>query len=206
MFKATDVSPRMFENDFLDFFSRTHWLIVPTLYVPLSLGAAAYGVSQGVGLLTTLFAFALGYVIWTLTEYWLHRTAFHWIPDASWGEQFHFLVHGVHHKWHKDPYRLVMPPAVSITLAVVFYGMFWGLGQLGALAGLASGWHLGAYGGFVLGYCIYDCTHYIIHHWRVKHPWLKALRAHHMNHHFNEPELRFGVSTTIWDKVFGTAG
>lgn len=206
MMKASDISPRMFDNDVLDFFSRTHWLIVPTLYIPLSLGVAGYGLWQGAGVLTTLVAFAVGLVIWTLTEYWLHRTAFHWVPDAPWGESFHFLLHGVHHKWHRDPYRLVMPPAVSLTLALVFYGMFWSLGQAGALVGLATTWHLAAYGGFVLGYCVYDCTHYIIHHWPIRSGRLKALKTHHMDHHFHEPELRFGVSTTVWDRVFGTMG
>jgi Sterol desaturase len=206
MLKASDVSPRMFDNDLLDFFSRTPWLIVPALYVPLSLGVAGWAVRQGAGLLTTAVAFAFGVIVWTLTEYWLHRTAFHWVPNASWGEQFHFLVHGVHHKWHQDPYRLVMPPAVSLTLAVVFYGVFWGGAQLGALAGLSTGWHLGAYAGFVLGYCIYDCTHYMIHHWRPRGGRMKRLKTHHMDHHFHEPDLRFGVSTTIWDRVFGTAG
>ncbi len=207
MFKASDVSPRMFESDFMDFFSRTHWLVVPALYLPLSLGTAAAAVWTGAaGALTTVLAFAVGFVIWTLTEYWLHRTAFHWIPEASWGERFHFLVHGVHHTWHKDPYRLVMPPAVSITLAVVFYGVFWVAAQLGALGGLSTGWHLGAYGGFVLGYCVYDCVHYMIHHWKPRSRWMKQLRAHHMNHHFNHPETRFGVSNTVWDHVFGTAG
>lgn len=206
MLRASDQSPRMFDNDLLDFFSRTHWLVVPALYVPLSLGVAAWAVASGVSAGVTAAAFAVGWVIWTLTEYWLHRTTFHWVPETSWGPRFHFLVHGVHHDWHKDPYRLVMPPAVSITLAVVFYAMFWVLAQAGLAAGLDTGWHLGAYAGFVLGYCVYDCTHYMIHHWKPRSARMKKLRAHHMNHHFNHPELRFGVSTTIWDRVFGTAG
>ena len=147
--------------------------------------------------------FAAGFVVWTLTEYWLHRTMFHWVPDASWGERFHFIAHGVHHDFHRDPYRLVMPPAVSISLATVFYGMFAVLGSLTAPV-LGTGWSLAAYGGFVLGYVVYDCMHYILHHWRPRYAWVKRLRAHHMNHHHNNPDRKFGVSMMLWDRVFGT--
>lgn len=203
MMRASDVSPRMFENDFLDFFSRTHWLAVPAMYLPLVAWVSWSGVQAGLGVVPFLVAFALGFVAWTLTEYWLHRTAFHWEPNTWWGPRLHFLVHGVHHVYHKDPYRLVMPPAVSLVLAVVFYGAAWLVGV--ALAPwMAPTWHLAAYGGFVLGYVNYDCTHYMIHHHRPRSSWMKALRAHHMNHHHNHPELKFGVSFMFWDSVFGT--
>jgi dihydroceramide fatty acyl 2-hydroxylase len=203
MMRASDVSPRMFENDFLDFFSRTHWLAVPAMYLPLvawvSWSAIAAGMSWGAFALT----FVAGFVVWTATEYWLHRTAFHWTPNTWWGPRFHFLVHGVHHDFHKDPYRLVMPPAVSATLAVVFYGVAWGLGAA-ASSWVDPSWHFAAYAGFVLGYVNYDCTHYMIHHHKPRSAWMKALRAHHMNHHHNRPDRKYGVSFMVWDKVFGT--
>jgi sterol desaturase/sphingolipid hydroxylase (fatty acid hydroxylase superfamily) len=30
------------------------------------------------------------------------------------------------------------------------------------------------------------------------------LRKHHYLHHFKTPEARYGVSTPLWDVVFGT--
>jgi sterol desaturase/sphingolipid hydroxylase (fatty acid hydroxylase superfamily) len=30
------------------------------------------------------------------------------------------------------------------------------------------------------------------------------LRKHHYLHHFKTPEARYGVSTPLWDMVFGT--
>ena len=204
MMRASDVSPRMFDNDFVDFFSRTHWASIPVVFLPIAAVAFGVSVSQGVSLLITLPAFAVGFVLWTLTEYWLHRTAFHWTPNTSWGPRFHFLMHGVHHTHHRDPYRLVMPPAVGLTLAVVFFGMFWGLGQLGASLAIHPGWYLGAYSGFVVGYVTYDCTHYYLHHARPTSSRMKRLRAHHNNHHHNHTDTKFGVSTTVWDRVFGT--
>src|SRR5688572_16700944 len=121
MLRATPESPRMFESDFIDFFSRTHPIVVPLLYVPASAYLCWYSVqSQGIPVGTTAWLVVLGFIAWTLSEYWLHRLFFHWQPKGTWGERMHFLVHGVHHKWPHDRYRLVMPPAVSITLFVIF--------------------------------------------------------------------------------------
>jgi sterol desaturase/sphingolipid hydroxylase (fatty acid hydroxylase superfamily) len=205
MMRASEISPKMFENPFLDFFSRTHWLAVPIVWLPVVAALVGTAFARGVAWYVTVGAFALGTAVWTLTEYALHRTAFHWVPATSWGPRFHFLVHGVHHDFEKDPYRLVMPPAVSIALGLLFYGLFRGAAALLGLAGIDGGWHLGGFAGFVLGYVVYDCTHYMLHHWRPRSRRMKRLRAHHMNHHHNHPDRRFGVSTTLWDRVFGTA-
>ena len=53
---------------------------------------------------------------------------------------------------------------------------------------------------------VYDLTHYYIHHAKPKTRVGKALRAHHNKHHHNRAykDLKFGVSTTVWDHVFGT--
>jgi sterol desaturase/sphingolipid hydroxylase (fatty acid hydroxylase superfamily) len=203
MMPASDVSPKMFDHPFVDFFSRTHWLAVPAVYLPLVAWSVYQSQLAGAAALTIVGAFAAGLLIWSLTEYWLHRTLFHWEPQTWWGPRFHFIAHGVHHTYHRDPYRLVMPPAVSAVLAVLFYAMFSGLGLLFSFA-FSPAWSLAAYGGFVLGYITYDCTHYILHHWKPRGSIMKRLRAHHMNHHHNDPDRKFGVSSTLWDRVFGT--
>ena len=142
--------------------------------------------------------FGLGWLIWTLTEYGLHRTFFHWKPDTAWGPRMHFLVHGVHHDWVFDRLRLVMPPAVSLVLGVTFGGLFW------ALCGPM--WFWGTFSGFLWGYMVYDVTHYATHHLKLKHPAFQRLKKHHLLHHHspNHAERKFGVSTTLWDHVFGT--
>jgi sterol desaturase/sphingolipid hydroxylase (fatty acid hydroxylase superfamily) len=47
-----------------------------------------------------------------------------------------------------------------------------------------------------------------MHHGRPRWNWIKELRKHHMVHHspLLEHEKKFGVSTTLWDHVFGTYG
>jgi sterol desaturase/sphingolipid hydroxylase (fatty acid hydroxylase superfamily) len=187
----------MFESPFIDRFSRVHPMS-PLLFVPAALYLLWYAVAAaGVGPLRAAGLAFGGFLTWTFTEYWLHRTFFHWVPDTSWGPRMHFLVHGVHHDWPRDRYRLVMPLAVSLTLFWAFLGLFVLL--LGPLA-----WAFHA--GFTVGYVTYDLTHYYIHHHRPRWRWVKAVRRHHLSHHAPKAAHggKFGVSTTLWDHVFRT--
>ncbi|MCB9685882.1 MAG: sterol desaturase family protein [Alphaproteobacteria bacterium] len=206
MFRATPESPRMFESDFLDLFSRVPAWVVPVMYVPVVTGFVVHAAAwSGVSLPLLAAQFAAGWIVWSLMEYWLHRTLFHWIPAAPWGEAFHFYLHGVHHKWFEDKLRLVMPPAVSIGVAVVVYSVL--TMTASALAPLVSPtWIEGFFAGVAMGYMVYDCTHYYIHHFKPKTRIGLALRAHHNKHHHNPKfkDKKFGVSSTIWDHVFGT--
>ena len=57
--------------------------------------------------------FVGGYGLWTLTEYWIHRSVFHLEPKSRLGGRLHWIFHGVHHDHPNDPRRLVMPPIVT---------------------------------------------------------------------------------------------
>ena len=169
------------------------------MWVPVCLLMLTYSVLRtSTGLAVTLLLAFLGFVAWTLTEYWLHRMFFHWTPPGRIGERMHFLVHGVHHTWPKDKYRLVMPPAVSIALYFIFGAIFY------FTLGPRLTW--GAHCGFVIGYMFYDITHYYIHHFNPKSAYGLRLKKNHMLHHFKDHGARYGVSNLVWDKVFGTTG
>lgn len=191
-------SPRMFENDFLDSLSRTHFLAVPVLYVPAVLVLTWLSFTRGgVGAGAFLLLFLGGLLVWTLTEYWLHRTLFHWKPEAPWGERFHFFLHGVHHEWPHDKYRLVLPPGSSLPLFFLFLGLW-------LLLFGPRGWAVHV--GFVTGYMSYDLLHFYVHHGRPKSRLLRKLQGHHMSHHFNKryKDKRYGVSSPLWDVIFRT--
>jgi sterol desaturase/sphingolipid hydroxylase (fatty acid hydroxylase superfamily) len=187
-------SPRMFEHDFLDFFSRCHPAVVAVIYVPGVLVAAYYSIQRsGVSTGATAVLIACGFAFWTFAEYWLHRLVFHWLGTSSFGKRLHFLLHGVHHEWPRDKYRLVMPPGASLPLYVAFLGLFTvGLGRF------AWGFHAG----FVAGYLFYDLTHYWLHHGTPRTRYGRRLRRNHMLHHFKEPSSHFAVSNLVWDRVF----
>jgi len=189
-------SPPLFENGFLDFFSRVHPAIPAAIFVPVVAVGAWLGVDGGYGALETIGLMAAGLFAWTLTEYWLHRLVFHWEPDHPLGSRIHFIMHGVHHDHPNDRLRLVMPPAVSIPLAALFLGLF------ALIVGTPAAYP--AFAGFIVGYLTYDYTHYHLHHHVPRSRAGKQLREQHMRHHFQDHRYGYGVSSPLWDVVFRT--
>jgi sterol desaturase/sphingolipid hydroxylase (fatty acid hydroxylase superfamily) len=43
-----------------------------------------------------------------------------------------------------------------------------------------------------------------MHHANFKSGWFKKIKDHHMLHHYSDPEKGFGVSSAIWDDIFGS--
>lgn len=189
-------SPPLFESEFLNFFSRVHPSIPAIVFVPVVVAMEWLGADGGYAAWELALFTLGGGVIWTLTEYWLHRLFFHWEPDNAFGHRMHFIIHGIHHDHPNDKLRLVMPPAVSIPLAALFLGLFV----------LVFGTPLAfpIFAGFIAGYLIYDYTHYYVHHAVPKTQFGKRLREHHMRHHFQDHRYGYGVSSPAWDVVFRT--
>jgi dihydroceramide fatty acyl 2-hydroxylase len=185
----------MFKSGLLDKFTRVHHLVPVVIFLPAIAVLFGYGVDR-VSLWPAL-AYALGgYALWTLAEYWIHRVIFHFEPEEGFGARLHWMVHGVHHDHPNDPLRLVMPPAASVPLALIFYAAFWLV--LGADRALAFG------AGFLAGYLAYDMIHYHLHHHTPRTRLGRWLRELHMRHHFQDDERGFGISAPYWDRVFGT--
>ncbi len=189
-----DESARLFKSDFLEKFTHVHWCVPIILYVPVSIYFLAR--APEAALPTGVLLFLGGILAWTLTEYLLHRFVFHYQPSSAWGKRLHFLAHGVHHDYPNDSTRLVMPPSVSVPLAILFYGMFSLL--------LPSGYLPTFYAAFLLGYVAYDTIHYATHHAPMKGRLGAWLKYHHLRHHYRDDARGFGVSTPVWDYVFGT--
>ena len=189
-------SPPLFQNRFLDFFSRIHPSVPALIFVPVIVALIVLGARDGQGAVEIALLFLGGLGIWTLTEYWLHRKLFHWEPDHPIGSRLHFIIHGVHHDHPNDKLRLVMPPAASIPLASLFFGLFY------LVFGLPTA--LPLFAGFLLGYLAYDYMHYYLHHFVPRSDLGKRLREQHMRHHFQDHRYGFGVSSPLWDYVFRT--
>jgi dihydroceramide fatty acyl 2-hydroxylase len=188
-------SPPMFESRLLDRFTRVHPATPVLIFLPAIVVFAAAGYID-LGGPEALFAAACGYVVWTLSEYWIHRGLFHFEPESGIGARLHWMVHGVHHDHPNDPKRLVMPPIVSIPLGTIFFFSFVGV------VGLTDAWSVAA--GFFSGYLIYDMLHFALHHARVGSRMGKLLRELHMRHHFEDDRCGFAISAPWWDVVFGT--
>ena len=189
-------SPQLFESEFLNFFSRVHPAIPAVVFVPVIAAMQWLGGDRGLAGWELALLTLGGVGIWTLTEYWLHRLVFHWEPDNAIGRRTHFIIHGIHHDHPNDKMRLVMPPAVSIPLAALFFGGFV------LIFGAPAAYPL--FAGLLVGYLFYDYTHYYVHHFVPKSALGKRLREQHMRHHFQDHRYGYGVSSPVWDVVFGT--
>jgi 4-hydroxysphinganine ceramide fatty acyl 2-hydroxylase len=189
-------SVRMFKSDFMEFFSHVHPATPLLLYIPVItyLVYSAF-VDKKLTLLAVIGLFLIGILAWTLLEYIIHRYIFHYEPKTRLGKLLHFVVHGVHHDYPNDATRLVMPPVISIPLAIFFFSLF--AFALGRYAPAVSA-------GFGFGYVCYDSIHYATHHFAMKRGiWLR-LKQYHLRHHYQDDQAGYGVSSPLWDYVFRT--
>ncbi len=193
---SLSASPRLFENAVLDKFSRVHWSVPLFFYAPILvlLGYLSL-IFQSLPIVAA--AIFVGYLIWTLIEYFGHRFLFHYEFPGQFGARIHFLIHGVHHVHPNDPLRLVMPVLLSGPIMLIAYGV----------AMLLFGQPLGyaILMGFIIGYLAYDMTHFYLHHAEPQTRIGLAMRRAHMLHHFRDHSRGFGVSAPWWDHVFKTA-
>jgi sterol desaturase/sphingolipid hydroxylase (fatty acid hydroxylase superfamily) len=194
---------RLFKSNFLEFFTHISPVTVIVIWLPFALVMLVLGILQRPVQVSAWFipaAFLIGLFLWTLAEYTLHRFVFHFKPRTPFQERISYLFHGIHHHQPQVKTRLVMPIAVSIPLAALFCLLFYLV--LNALG--ASHWTMPMISGFVIGYLIYDLTHYATHHFPMRSGYAKYLKRYHMQHHYKTPNARFGVSSPLWDFAFGT--
>jgi dihydroceramide fatty acyl 2-hydroxylase len=184
----------LFKNPVLEYFSHIHPITPIVVYVPVILITAYLGVLKD-GIALFILTFLGGILLWTLTEYTIHRWAFHYHPKSEAGKKVHFLVHGIHHDYPRDATRLVMPLLVSVPLALIFYFLF----DL-----IFGAYNLSVFSGFVFGYVSYDSIHYATHHLPMKNKIGNFLRVYHLRHHYEDEDSAYGVSNPLWDYIFGT--
>lgn len=195
---ARPVTCQMFETPLIERFSRVHPVTPFVFWLPVLAYAGYHGFQQGVSVGLFLGLLLFGVLVWTFTEYTLHRWLFHYIGPRPWQRRLYFVVHGVHHDFPQDSGRLVMPLGVSIPLGALFFVLF---------RALAGGVYVDPlFVGFALGYLAYDGTHYATHHFRMSWGWGRWIKRYHMIHHHTGVDARYGVSSPLWDWVFGTAG
>ncbi len=188
----------MFETPLIERFSRVHPVAPFIFWIPILVYCLYEALSAHLGVLAIAGAILVGALIWSITEYVLHRFVFHRVTGTFAGRRFFFVLHGVHHDFPTDRTRLVMPLGVSIPMGLVIYI------ALRLIAGPV--WSAPAFVGFGIGYLSYDGIHYATHHFRMTSRVGRWLKRYHMVHHHTGENARWGVSSPLWDWVFGTMG
>ena len=191
-----DNSPRIFENPLLEKLSRAHPRLPIIMYGPVAAVALRFAL-RDLAAPTALGFVLVGYFLWTLLEYFGHRFIFHLELPGALGARVHFLLHGVHHEYPNDPWRLVMPPLMSLpVLGGAVTILYWLFGAALVAPVLC---------GFLVGYILYDTLHYETHHGAMRSRLGRRLKQRHMLHHFRDPTRGFGISCPWLDAVLGTA-
>jgi sterol desaturase/sphingolipid hydroxylase (fatty acid hydroxylase superfamily) len=186
-------SIKLFKNSFLNSLSKVHFTVPLYIYIPVILFFSYRAFTNQIGIAGFFIYFLAGLLVWTATEYLLHRFIFHYEPTSEFGKKMHFIFHGVHHDYPRDKKRLVMPPSASIPLSIMFYFLF--------SLFLDNKFLFAFFPGFILGYLVYDMLHYAMHHHNFKNPVMKKVKQHHMLHHYQDPTKGYGVSSSLWDII-----
>ncbi|MFP4378493.1 MAG: sterol desaturase family protein [Spirochaetales bacterium] len=190
---------QLFEDDRLERFAHTPPILAYATWVIVSLGGIAWTLVLNPRL-EMLAPFAIGVAVWTLTEYLMHRFLFHIGSGKTFFRKLSFVLHGVHHAQPRVKTRLMMPLAAGIPIALVFLGIF------ALIAGMlfgATSWVLPLFSGFMFGYVLYSSMHYATHALpNVR--FVDGIRKYHLMHHGKDYTVRYGISSPLWDYVFGT--
>jgi sterol desaturase/sphingolipid hydroxylase (fatty acid hydroxylase superfamily) len=191
---------QIFDNPFLESLTKTNPLQNIIVYGAVIIGLITLAIGKiGLDPWVVLSLFAVGLFFWTFAEYMLHRYVFHWVTEAKWSQRFHFIMHGSHHKYPRDKERLLMPPVPGILMATILFGIFYLVFWVFGSPLLTFGF----FPGFFTGYLLYSFVHRATHVMRPPKRF-KKLWMHHSLHHYRYPDKAFGVSNTLWDRIFGT--
>jgi dihydroceramide fatty acyl 2-hydroxylase len=167
-------------------------------YLPLANGLCLWAWQVGaLPLAVWPVLIALGGVGWTFIEYLLHRFLLHYRPQTPVLRAVVEALHLGHHREPHDEAMITVPVYASLPIAAALLGLY----RL-----MAGGWEVAALlmVGTIAGYLYYEAVHFFIHRGSPRRGWLARLRRQHFFHHFNDQERCFGVTTGLWDGIFGT--
>lgn len=190
-------SIRLFDNPILEALTHVNPITPALVWLPIVFGCYYFAfVKGGLAIESVLLASILALLFWTLSEYLIHRFLFHWRSSAPLVQAFTHAFHGIHHDRPNDRTRLLMPPVGSLFLGSFFFLLFFLV--------LGPVWVFPSFGGFSIGYLLYDYTHFFTHFSRPRTEFGKFIKKCHMEHHFVSDRLYYGVSSPFWDAVFRT--
>lgn len=141
--------------------------------------------------MSIVIAFIAGVVLWTLIEYLLHRFGGH---RRTLGRRI-MREHLTHHATpdHFAPFARKLVLAVPVLGTIALAG-FVAMGPSGLAIVL----------GTTFGWTFYERLHRATHVRGPRNRYGEWARLHHLHHHFRSPKANHGVTTPMWDLVFGT--
>jgi sterol desaturase/sphingolipid hydroxylase (fatty acid hydroxylase superfamily) len=187
---------KLFQNPLLERLTRTHIAVPLVIFSLFSSGLLVWSVTHtSLSALTTIGMFLLGILAFTWVEYITHRYVFHMKTYSVVRAKLQYTIHGVHHEFPKDKDRLAMPPLLSVTIATILLLLF----RL-----IMGDFAFSFLPGFLVGYAAYLAIHYMVHAFPPPKNIFKMLWVNHGIHHYKNGDLIYGVSSPLWDYIYGT--
>lgn len=143
-------------------------------------------------ILMNIVLFALGALTWTFAEYALHNWVGHKLKGRTDISREHLAHHSKQHYFTSTKKKILTACQVILPMFLV---LAWPLGWM---------WSASFSVGFGLCYFGYEWMHRRLHTHPPQNWYGRWARKHHFYHHFGNPKFNHGVTTPIWDWVFGT--
>jgi sterol desaturase/sphingolipid hydroxylase (fatty acid hydroxylase superfamily) len=201
-FMAKEIPPKnkgtqkLFKNPVLEKLTRTHIAIPVGIFFIFAFVLLYWSITHtDLSPATIIAMFVLGFLTFTWVEYKVHRHLFHMKTYTDIRAKLQYTIHGVHHEYPKDKDRLAMPPLLSVTIATVLLLLFRLV--MGDLA-------FSFFPGFLVGYAAYLSIHYMVHAFAPPKNLFRMLWINHGTHHYKNGEMIYGVSSPLWDYIYGT--
>jgi 4-hydroxysphinganine ceramide fatty acyl 2-hydroxylase len=160
------------------------------LLCPLILGYLGFREATTAGWLVSIASAALGLIAFSFVEYAIHRWLFHGLSGA---------VGAMHQAHHDAPHGHTALPCITGAVVAV---SAWSVLRVIVGSAIACCFLCG----LLSGYVYYAALHHLEHRVRltaVPFRWLQRRWAMHAVHH-RLADTNFGVTTSLWDRVFGT--
>ncbi|HKS08748.1 MAG TPA: sterol desaturase family protein [Pyrinomonadaceae bacterium] len=140
---------------------------------------------------------SFGILSWTLIEYVLHRFIFHYSARSAFGKKLVYAAHLSHHAMPRTANHFFSSLLVSLPVAITYLLSAWII---------TGSWRATTllFAGLTAGYFCYEWLHFQAHHRRPRLRLFRYLRKYHLLHHYRTPELRFGVTSPLFDVLMGT--
>jgi sterol desaturase/sphingolipid hydroxylase (fatty acid hydroxylase superfamily) len=193
--KPKEANARIFKSPFLEALTKTSPSITLIFYSTIIILLLLIGLKWShVSRSIMPVVYISGVLFWTLFEYFMHRYIFHINSHFKKTDRFQYIIHGVHHQHPRDEERVFMPPVPGLLITAII----WWINFL-----IMGNYTFFFTAGMVTGYMFYAYIHYSVHN-KPPNPRFRKLWQHHALHHYKYQDKAFGVSSPLWDIVFGT--
>jgi sterol desaturase/sphingolipid hydroxylase (fatty acid hydroxylase superfamily) len=162
-----------------------------------ALNAAAVASGDELSATVSLASLAAGLLSWGLVEYSIHRWVLHREPPKDSAGVPGNRTHLAHHADPNALDRLNVQLSESLPVCVVYFIIAWAS---------TGDWRstVFAYDGLMLGYFFYEYLDYQAHHGAARGRVVRYFRRYHLQHHHYDARVRFGVTSPLFDYLFGT--